>query len=153
MKRISRRTFLRMASTLGVTAAQWVAAPYAVAPAQTQPQAPGVVRIVPLSRRQSDDAEMASYAIMGAQLGAEEANVTAGMSGTRVELIIKDATMPDNLLSLARQLTAQEHVSAITAALDDSATAELSAVCQQAGVVCLNTCAREGEPHGENASA
>jgi len=92
---------------------------------------------------------MASYAIMGAQLGAEEANVTAEMFGTRVELIIEDVTRPDNLLPMARKLTTQEPVSAIIAALDDAATAELSAFCQQAGIVCLNTCARGGELRGD----
>jgi ABC-type branched-subunit amino acid transport system substrate-binding protein len=149
MKRISRRTFLRMASTLGVTATQWVAVPYALAPVQAQPEAPRVVRIAHLSRRQGDDAEMASYAIMGAQLGAEEADVTAGMFGTKVELIIEDATTSDNLLPMARKLMTQEHVSAIVAALDDASTADLSAFCQQAGVVCLNTGARGGELRGE----
>jgi ABC transporter substrate binding protein (PQQ-dependent alcohol dehydrogenase system) len=149
MRCISRRTFLWMASTLGGTAAQWAAAPYTVAPARAQPQAPGVVRIAHLSRQQGDDSEIASYAIMGAQLGVEEANVTAGMFGTRVELIIEDATTADNMRSLTRKLAAQEHVSAIIAALDDSATAELSTLSQQVRVVCLNTCARGGELRGE----
>jgi ABC transporter substrate binding protein (PQQ-dependent alcohol dehydrogenase system) len=149
MRRISRRTFLQIASTLGAAGVYSAAAPYAVAPAQTQPEAPRAVRIAHLSRRQGDDAATASYAIMGAQLGVEEANVTAGMFGTRVELIIEDATTPDNILSLARKLTTQEHLSAIIAALDDSTTAGLSAFSQQAHVVCLNTGARGGDLRGE----
>jgi ABC-type branched-subunit amino acid transport system substrate-binding protein len=149
MRRISRRTFLQMASTLGVAGVQSAAAQYAVAQVQAQPHAPRVVRIAHLSRRQGDDSEIASYAIMGAQLGAEEANLTAGMFGTRVELIFEDATTPDDVLSLARKLTAQENLSAIIAALDDSTTAGLSAFTQQARVVCLNTCARGGELRGE----
>jgi branched-chain amino acid transport system substrate-binding protein len=149
MRCINRRTFLQMASTLGVTGVHSAAAQYAVAPAQAQPQAPRVVRIAHLSRRQGDDSAMASYAIMGAHLGVEEANVTAGMFATSVELIIEDATTPDNMLSLARKLTAQENLSAIIAALDDSTTARLSAFGQQEGVVCLNTSARGGDLRGE----
>jgi ABC-type branched-subunit amino acid transport system substrate-binding protein len=107
------------------------------------------MRIALLSRRQGGEAEMASYAIMGAQLGAEEANVTAGMFGSRVELIIEEATTPDNIQSVIGKLTAHGQLSAVIAALDDAETAELSAFCQQAGVVCLNTCARGGELRGE----
>ena len=100
MRHISRRTFLAMASTLGFGGLQSPASLYAVAKAYAQPQAPRVVRIAHLSRRQGPDAEMAAYAIMGAQLGAEEADVTAGMFGTRVELIIEDAVTPENVESL-----------------------------------------------------
>jgi ABC-type branched-subunit amino acid transport system substrate-binding protein len=149
MRGISRRTFLQVASILGITAAPWAAAPSAVTPTPAQPQTSSVMRIAHLSRRQGGAAEMASYAIMGAQLGAEEANVTAGMFGSRVELIIEEATTSDNIRSLAGKLTGQGQLSAIIAALDDAETADLSAFCQQAGVVCLNTCARGGELRGE----
>ena len=42
---------------------------------------------------------------MGAQLGAEEADITAGMFGTKVELIIEDGVTPDNMLALVRKLS------------------------------------------------
>ncbi|MGH8070911.1 MAG: hypothetical protein ACRERE_37905, partial [Candidatus Entotheonellia bacterium] len=79
MRRISRRSFLGMASTLGVAGVYSAAALYAAATAPAQPQAPRVVRLAHLSHRQGDASDMATYAIMGAQLGAEEADVTAGM--------------------------------------------------------------------------
>lgn len=149
MRRISRRTFLGMTSTLGFAGVQSAAALYAAATAQAQPQAPRVVRLAHLSHRQGDDSNMATYAVMGAQLGAEEADVTAGMFGTRIELIIEEATTPENLLSVARKLIAQENLSAIIAALDDATTARLSALAQQERVVCLNTAARGGDLRGE----
>ena len=46
---------------------------------------------------------------MGAQLGAEEANVTAGMLGSKVELIIEDAVTPANVGALAGKLSARAH--------------------------------------------
>jgi ABC-type branched-subunit amino acid transport system substrate-binding protein len=87
---------------------------------------------------------MAAYAMMGAQLGAEEANVTAEMFGTTVELIVEDAATPDNMLSLTQKLSSQEHLAAIIAALDDSSTAELGAFAERARLLCLNTAARAG---------
>lgn len=92
---------------------------------------------------------MASYAIMGAQLGAEEADVTAGMFGTKVELIIEDAVTPENVESLAGKLSAQGNLSAIIGALDDLTAARLSDVTQQQRVVCLNSAARGGGLRGE----
>lgn len=94
MRRIGRRTFLRMASSLGVAGAPSAAALYAGVETQSQAQAPRVVRMAHLSNRQGHDAGMASYALMGAQLGAEEADTTAGMFGTKVELIIEDGVTP-----------------------------------------------------------
>jgi ABC-type branched-subunit amino acid transport system substrate-binding protein len=149
MRRISRRTFLMTASSLGVAAVQSAAGLYAASKAYAQPQVPRVVRIAHLSRRQGLDAEIASYAIMGAQLGAEEADVTAGMFGTKVELIVEDATTPENMLTLARKLSSGENVSAIIAAVDDLSTAGLSAFAQQQRVLCLNTVARGGDLRGE----
>jgi ABC-type branched-subunit amino acid transport system substrate-binding protein len=149
MRRISRRTFLAMVSTLGVGGLPSAAGLYAGAKAYAQPQAPRVVRIAHLSRRQGPDAEMAAYAIMGTQLGAEEADVTAGMFGTKVELIIEDAVTSENVVSLTSKLSSLEHLSAIVAALDDQTTARVSDVTQQQRLVCLNTAARGGVLRGE----
>jgi ABC-type branched-subunit amino acid transport system substrate-binding protein len=149
MRRISRRTFLRMAASLGVVRVPSAVAPYTEAETHAQAQAPRVVRIAHLSHRQGHDTGMASYAIMGAQLGAEEADITAGMFGTKVELIIEDGVTPANMLALVRKLSAPEHLTAIIAALDDPSTASLSAFTQQERLVCLNTTARGGELRGE----
>jgi branched-chain amino acid transport system substrate-binding protein len=108
-----------------------------------------VVRIAHLSLRQGRDAEMATYAIMGAQLGAEEAGVTAGMFGTKVELIIEDGVTPENVGSLARKLSTLENLAATIAALDDLTAVGLSAFAQQERIVCLNAAARGGELRGE----
>src|SRR5262245_27228032 len=119
MRRISRRTFLRMAASLGIAGVPSVAAPYAAAETPGQAQAPVVVRIAHLSHRVGDDAGMASYAILGAQLGAEEVNITAGMFGVKVELIIEDGVTPTTMPALVRKLSAPEPLTAIIAALDD----------------------------------
>lgn len=148
MRRISRRTFLAMVSTLGVGGLPSAAGLYTVAKAYAQPQAPRVVRIAHLSRRQGPEAEMAAYAIMGAQLGAEEADVTAGMFGTKVELIIEEAVTPENVVSLIGKLSSLEHLSAIVAALDDHTTARASDAAQQQRLVCLNAAARSGDLRG-----
>src|SRR4029450_12136750 len=137
------------AACVGVSGVASAAALYAAADTHAQAQVPRVVRIAHLSRRQGDDAGLASYAIMGAQLGAEEADITAGMFGTKVELIIEDGVTPANMLALARNLRAPEHLPAIIAAVDDPSTASLSAFTQQERLVCLNTTARGGELRGE----
>jgi ABC-type branched-subunit amino acid transport system substrate-binding protein len=149
MRHISRRTFLAMASTLGFGGLQSPAGLYAVAKAYAQSQTPRVVRIAHLSHRQGPDAEMAAYAIMGAQLGAEEADVTAGMFGTKVELLIEDAVTPENVASLTAKLGAQAHLSAIVAALDERTAARVSDATQQQRLVCLNAAARGGVLRGE----
>jgi ABC-type branched-subunit amino acid transport system substrate-binding protein len=149
MQRINRRTFLKKASTLGIAAFQAAPGPFTLATAHAQPRSPQVVRIAHLSRRQGPDAETAAYAIMGAQLGAEEANVTAGMFGSKVELIIEDAVTPANVGALAGKLSARDHLFAIISALDDPTTARLTDATQQQRVICLNTAARGGELRGE----
>src|SRR5262245_44015613 len=145
MRRISRRTFRRIAASLGIAGVPSAAALYAEAERHAQVQAPRVVRIAHLSHRQGHDAGMASYAIMGAQLGAEEADITAGMFGVKVELIIEDGVTPANMPALVRKLSASEHLTAIIAAMDDPTTASLSAFTQQERLVCLNTPARRGD--------
>jgi branched-chain amino acid transport system substrate-binding protein len=149
MRRISRRSFLRIAPSLGVTGVPPAAALYAAVKAHAQTQTPQVVRIAHLSRRQGHDAETASYAIMGAQLGVEEAEITAGMFGTKVELIIEDGVTPANMPALVRKLSALERLTAIIAALDDPTTASLSAFTQQERLVCMNTTARGGDLRGK----
>ena len=145
MRRIGRRTFLWMALSLGVAGAPAAAALYAGVETQAQAPAPRVVRMAHLSYRQGHDAGMASYALMGAQLGAEEADTTAGMFGTKVELIIEDGVTPAKMSGLVRKLSASEPLTAIIAALDDPTTASLSALAQQERLVCLNTTARGGD--------
>ena len=113
MRRISRRTFLAMGATLGVGGLSSAAGLYAVTKAYAQPQVPRLVRIAHLSRRHGPDAERAAYALMGAQLGAEEADVTAQMFGTKVELIIEDAVTADNVESLIKKLSSLEHLGRI----------------------------------------
>jgi ABC-type branched-subunit amino acid transport system substrate-binding protein len=149
MRRVSRRTFLRKTPSLAVAGVHSAAGLYAVAETHAQAQTPRVVRIAHLSRRQGHDPEMASYTIMGAQLGVEEADITAGMFGTKVELIIEDAVTPDNLPALIRKLSAPEPLTAGIAALDDSTTASLSVFAQRERVVCLNTNARGGDLRAE----
>ncbi len=146
---LSRRTFVNLLSTWSLGAVLGIGVGLPVTAVAAQPRPPARVRIGHLSRRQAHSAEMSSYAIMGAQLGAEEADVTAGMFGTKVELIIEDSATPENLLSLARKLRTQEHLSAIIAALDDPTTASLSAFAQQERIVCLNTAARGNDLRGE----
>jgi ABC-type branched-subunit amino acid transport system substrate-binding protein len=146
---ISRRVFLNSASMWGIGAMLRLAGAQPVKTLMAQQQPPSRVRILHLSSRQGPSAEMASYAIMGAQLGAEEAGVTAGLFGTKVDLIIEDAVTSDRLSPLVRQLGAGDKLSAIVAALDDPTTASLSAFARQARVVCLNTTARGGELRGE----
>jgi ABC-type branched-subunit amino acid transport system substrate-binding protein len=147
---ISRRAFLNLLSTGGIGAVLHIGEMLPVKQVAAQQQPPSRVRIVHLSRQQSPSAERASYAILGAQLGAEEADVTAGMFGTKVELIIEDTATPDNILSLARKLSIQGNLSTIIAALDDVTTAKLSAFAQQERLVCVNTAARGGALRGEN---
>jgi ABC-type branched-subunit amino acid transport system substrate-binding protein len=92
---------------------------------------------------------MASYAVMGAQLGAEEANTTARMFGTSVELITEEAMEPAQLLPTARKLTAQPGLVAMIGALDETMTAVLSEFTEQEGAVLLNATARGGALRGE----
>jgi branched-chain amino acid transport system substrate-binding protein len=92
---------------------------------------------------------MASYAVMGAQLGAEEAEITAGMFGTRVELVSEDAVTAENVASTATRLMGQANLLAIIGALDDVATVTLSDLAQQQRVVFVNAAARGGDLRGE----
>ncbi|MBI3329986.1 MAG: ABC transporter substrate-binding protein [Nitrospinae bacterium] len=144
----TRRSFLTAASTwsLGgfLPRMGWSTAGSAAA----QQLTPRLVRIAHLSHRGGQLAEMASYAIMGAQLGAEEANVTAGMFGTSVELILEEVTGAEQVVQTARKLSAQPNLVAIIAALDDRSTAVLSDAAQQHRVVLLNAAARGADLRG-----
>lgn len=145
---LNRRSFLTLASTCGLTALWHPGWRLSPAKAQAQPQTPSVVRIAHLSSRQGPRAEMASYAMMGAQLGAEEAALTAGMFGTKVELVIEDAVTPENVVSTASKLIGQADLLAIIGALDDLGTAKLSDLAQQQRAVFVNAAARGGDLRG-----
>ncbi|MBI3325902.1 MAG: ABC transporter substrate-binding protein [Nitrospinae bacterium] len=146
---LSRRFFLKRASTWGIGGLLLAGRPSPARSATVQPLPPRTVRIAHLSRREGPLAGMASYAIMGAQLGAEEANVTAGMFGTQVELIIEDAVRPEQVAQTARHLSAQPNLAAIIGALDDPTTVLLSEFGQQQRVVVLNAAARGGSLRGD----
>ena len=88
MKRISRRTFLRMASRLGVTATQWAAVPYAMAPSQAQPTQPAlrgyVVQVS--ARRTKADAEASFRSLQSKfprQLGGRTATIERADLGAK----------------------------------------------------------------------
>src|SRR6266511_1314811 len=146
---LSRRSFLSLASTCALTALWHPGWPLSPAKAQAQSQTPSVLRIVHLSSRQGPGAEMASYAVMGAQLGAEEAAVTAEMFGAKVELVIEDAVTPENVVSTARKLIGQADLLGLIGALDDLGTATLGGLAQQQRVVFINAAARGGDLRGE----
>jgi ABC-type branched-subunit amino acid transport system substrate-binding protein len=110
--------------------------------AQAQQPMPHSVRIAHLSHGQGPLAEMASYALMGAQLGTEEANITAGMFGTKVELLSAAGVTATNVVAVAEKLLAQPDLAAIVGALDDPTTTLLSDFAQQRRVVFLNAAAR-----------
>jgi len=146
---ISRRTFLNLASTWGVGTALCAGGTFSTKRTAGQPALPSRMRIAHLSHRQGPAANMANYAIMGAQLGAEEANVTAGMFGASVELFTEDAVTMDNVASVAGKLAAQADLAAILSALDDRTTAVLGDLAQQHRILLFNTAARSGELRGE----
>ena len=149
MKSISRRSFLSTTSTWGLRSMLGAGGIFPTVRAVAQPQSPRTVRIAHLSQRAGTAVEMANYAMMGAQLGAEEANTTAHMFGTSVELITAEAMEPAQLLPTARKLTAQPGLVAMIGALDEAMTAVLSEFTQQEGVVLLNATARGGALRGE----
>jgi ABC-type branched-subunit amino acid transport system substrate-binding protein len=110
---------------------------------------PRTVRIGHLSHGHGPLAEMASYALMGAQLGAEEASITAGMFNTKVELLSEAGATAANIVSVAEKLIAQPDLAALIGALDDQTTSLLSDFAQQRRVVFLNTAARGGALRGD----
>jgi branched-chain amino acid transport system substrate-binding protein len=144
---LSRRSFLTLASTCGLTAL-WPPG-WRLSAAQAQPQTPSIVRIAHLSSRVGPGAEMASYAVMGAQLGTEEAEVTAGMFGTKVELVIEDTVTAENVVATVSRLSGQANLLAIIGALDDLGTATLSDAAQQQRLVFVNAAARGGALRSE----
>jgi branched-chain amino acid transport system substrate-binding protein len=148
MQSISRRSFLTMTSTWGLRGMLGAGGLFSAVSIAAQPQPSRTVRIAHLSQRAGTSAEMANYAVMGARLGAEEANTTAQMFGTSVELITEEAMEPAQLIPTARKLTAQPGLVAIIGALDEAMTVVLSEFTQQEGVVLLNTTARGGALRG-----
>lgn len=146
---ISRRAFLTQTPVVGMAGVLCAQRVFPISTAAAQQQTPRIVRIAHLSRRQGGPAEMASYAIMGAQLGAEEANVTAGMFGTRVELLIEAVAGPEQIVETVRKLATQSNPVAIIGALDDLSTSVLSEVTQQQRVVLINAAARAGDLRGQ----
>jgi ABC-type branched-subunit amino acid transport system substrate-binding protein len=143
---IDRRAFLRLTSVWGLVGGLGAGGLSPAAQAAVQP--PSVVRIAHVSRRQGPAADMASYAIMGAQLGVEEANITAGMFEATVELIIEDGVSAENVAALTGKLGAQRGLTAMIGALDDRTTALLSDLTQRQPVVFLNAAARSLELRG-----
>ena len=145
----SRRAFLTQAAIWGMAA--WRGPAWLLAPgkARAQQPMPRTVRIAHLSHGQGPLAEMASYAVMGAQLGAEEANITAGMFGTKVELLTADGVTAANVVAVTEKLLAQPDLTAIIGALDDQTASLLSDIAQQRRVVFLNAAARGGALRGE----
>jgi branched-chain amino acid transport system substrate-binding protein len=146
---LSRRAFLTLASTWSIGSVFGAGGMLPVKRAIAQPQLPQTVRIAHLSNRQGPLADMAAYALMGAQLGGEEADTTAAMFGTKVELIIDDAVGSAQIVPTTRKLIRQPGLAAIVGALDDAGTAVAAELTQQEKVVFLSSVARAGRLRGE----
>jgi len=145
---IDRRTFLSLASTWGVGHLLSLVGVTPQGLVISQPPTPRVVHIAHLSRRQGPLAETAGYALMGAQLAAEEGNVAAEMLGSRVELLTEEMVRTEQTAETVRKLATQANLTAIIGALDDLSTAVLSEVCQQQRIVFINAAARGGGLRG-----
>jgi ABC-type branched-subunit amino acid transport system substrate-binding protein len=146
---INRRAFLTQTSTWGILGVLGVRGVLPLKRAAAQSQPPRTVRVAHLSPRGGSFAEQASYAIMGAQLGAEEANTTAAMFGTRVELIVEDGVGPEQIIPTAGKLMGQTDMAAIIGAPDDQGTSVLSELTQRERVVFVNAAARGGTLRGQ----
>jgi branched-chain amino acid transport system substrate-binding protein len=149
MTTMTRRSFLTL-TALGLTAVCPWGGGGPGQSASAQGQLPPVVRIAHLSSRHGAAAAMAGYAVMGVQLGTEEANITAGMFATRVELILEDAVTADNAAAIAGKLITQTGLTALIGALDDRTTALLSDLSQRRHVLFFNAAARGGHLRGAN---
>lgn len=150
MRSLTRRTFLSLISMYSLTEGLGANRLFPVKSATAQPQVPRTIRLAHVSPRQGPHQEMARYALMGAQLGAEEANTTAEMFGSKVELIIEEAANVEQVGAVGRALTKQDALAATIGALDDTATAALSELTQQEKRLFLNAAARGGELRGRH---
>jgi branched-chain amino acid transport system substrate-binding protein len=149
MVHLDRRSFLALAVSSAL-AGPWSASRRAsLAAAPSGSQLPPVVRLAHLSHGQGVHADMGAAARMGAELGAAEAGVTAGMFGMKVELVTESAVTPENVVAAAERVLGQGGIAALIGALDDRTTAVLGDVAQRRGVLLLNAAARGGELRGE----
>lgn len=136
---IVKKTLLRNWALLGVgllvACAAWA---QASAPAPGAAQAPLVIaHVAPTSGRFALHAEADRR---GAEMAVEEFNARGGVLGREVVLVARDPTLDTaRAAQVAQQLITESKVGFLLGAIDSGVAASMSAVCQQYGVLFINT--------------
>jgi len=132
---IVKKTLLRSWALLGMGLFAACAA-WAQTPAATK--APLVIaHVAPTSGRFALHAEADRR---GAEMAVEEFNARGGVLGREVVLVARDPTLDKaRAAQVAQQLITESKVGFLLGAIDSGVAASMSAVCQQYGVLFINT--------------
>src|SRR3954453_8480529 len=127
----TRRTLLKGAGGLAALAGIG-------APAIVKAQADGIC-IGHLTPRTGFLGPLGEYAVMAAQMAADEVNAGGGVMGRKIELLIEDSVNPQTASAKAERLVERDKVAAIVGEISSASGLAIAQVVQRAKVLFINT--------------
>lgn len=106
------------------------------------------IKIGHITPRTGFGGQMGAYAVLGAQLAVEEANVKGGILGKPVEIVYEDSVNPGTAVQKARKLIEKDKVQVLIGEIISASTMAISDVAQEAGILFISTGSHSDEIRG-----
>ncbi|MET7245382.1 ABC transporter substrate-binding protein [Methylobacterium sp. EM32] len=108
------------------------------------------IRIGHLTPRTGFLGPLGEYAVMAAQLAAEEINAAGGIDGRKVELLTEDSVNPQTASSKAERYVERDKVAAIVGEISSASALAIGQVAQRGKTIFLNTGANSDALRGQD---
>jgi len=134
--RPDRASLSRRALVRGAAASALLAAIGVPAPARAQSS---TIRIGYLAPRGGQFASSGDYGVMGIELAVEEINMTGGVAGRRLELLLADSADPQVTSDKAERLITRDKVNALIGIVAPAAGAAIEETAKRASTCFIGT--------------
>ncbi|AWB23327.1 ABC transporter substrate-binding protein [Methylobacterium currus] len=108
------------------------------------------IRIGHLTPRTGFLGPLGEYAVMAAQLAAEEINAAGGINGRRIELLTEDSVNPQTASGKAERYVERDKVAAIVGEISSASALAIGQVAQRGKTIFLNTGANSDALRGQD---
>ncbi|MGX7705615.1 ABC transporter substrate-binding protein [Methylobacterium sp. Gmos1] len=119
-------------------------------PGLVRAQGTQAIRIGHLTPRTGFLGPLGEYAVMAAQLAAEEINAAGGIAGRKVELLTEDSVNPQTASSKAERYVERDKVAAIVGEISSASALAIGQVAQRGKTIFLNTGANSDALRGQD---
>jgi branched-chain amino acid transport system substrate-binding protein len=108
------------------------------------------IRIGHLTPRTGFLGPLGEYAVMAAQLAAEEINAAGGINGRKIELLTEDSVNPQTASGKAERYVERDKVAAIVGEISSASALAIGQVAQRGKTIFLNTGANSDALRGQD---